>query len=138
MHLAQGKLFWNMDIEFVKKVTDLAVTIQCKDGEMIFNVGDPADNLYVLLKGSVIMERGQDKWYTAKHPGEIFGWSALIHREVYEASATSGIDTELLKIERKPFLDLLEQSPENKAILFEHFAKMLGDQLLETYLSISC
>ncbi len=138
MHLVQGKLFWGMDIEFVKQVTDLAENVQCKDGEKIFDVGDQAEYFYVLLKGSVIMERGKDKWYTAKQPGEIFGWSALIRRGEYAASATSGIDTEILKIGRKPFLDLLEQSAGNKALLYEHFAKMLGDQLLEVYSSISC
>ena len=138
MHLAQGNLFWGMDIEFVKQVTELAENVQCKDGEIIFDVGDKADYFYVLLTGRVIMERGKDKWYTAKHPGEIFGWSALISRGDYAASATSGIDTEILKIERKSFLELLEKSPNNKATLYEHFAKMLGDQLLEVYSSISC
>jgi len=138
MHLAQGNLFWGMDIEFVKQVTELAENVQCKDGEKIFDVGDQAEHFYVLLKGRVIMERGKDKWHTVEHPGEMFGWSALIHRGNYAASATSGIDTEILKIGRKPFLDLLEESAENKALLFEHFAKMLGDQLLEVYSSISC
>jgi len=138
MHLTQGSLFWGMNIDFVKKVTDLATTVSCKADEKIFEVGDRADYLYVLLKGSVTMERGKDKWYHVKNPGELFGWSALIQRDDYAASATCSTDAELLKIHRGSFLKLLETSVHDKAKLYEHFAKMLGRQLLEVYSSISC
>jgi CRP-like cAMP-binding protein len=127
-----------MDIEFVKEVTDMAFTISCKEGDKVFDVGEPANYIFVLLKGGVIMERDKEKWYTAKHPGEIIGWSTLISRKEYAASATCVAETELLKIEREPFLKLLEKSPKNKAMLFEHLAKMLGAQLLEVYSSITC
>ena len=138
MHLAQKDLFWGMDIDFVKKVTELAVHVSCKQGDLIFDIGESADFFFVLLKGTVTMERQKDKWHTAKNPGEIFGWSALIHRERYAASATCGSDTEMLKIRRDPFMQLLETSPKDKATLYEHFSKMLGDQLLEVYSSTSC
>jgi CRP-like cAMP-binding protein len=138
MHLKQGDLFLEMDKDFVKTVTELGVNISCREGDIIFGVGDKADFFYILLKGSVIMQRGKGKWYTANHPGEVFGWSALIHRDEYAAIATSGPVTELIRFERKPFLDLLEKSPHNKAVLYDHLASKLGNQLLETYISITC
>lgn len=138
MHLTQGSLFWGMDIEFVKEVTDMAFTASYKEGDTVFALGEPANYIFVLLKGKVVMERDKSQWYTAKHPGEIIGWSALISRKDYAASATSGPDTELLKIEREPLLKLLDKSPKNKAMLFEHLAKMLGAQLLEVYASTTC
>jgi len=124
-----------MDIEFMKQVIDLTLTISSKAGDKLFKVGDPANFFYILLKGSVTMERGKGKWYTAKKAGELFGWSALIHRKEFAASATCNIDSELLKIESDPFLKLLESSPVNKAILYEQLAKMIGNQLLEVYLT---
>lgn len=138
MHFKQGDLFWGMDIEFVKAVTELAVHISCKEGERIFDIGDPADHFYVLLKGSVNMARGKDKLYTANHAGEIFGWSALIQRKDFAASATCAADSEILKIGRDTFLSTLEQVPQNKATLFEQLAKKLGNQLLEHYISTTC
>lgn len=138
MHFSQGDLFWGMDIEFIKTVTDIAVNISCKKGDKLFEIGDSADHFYVLLKGSVMMKRGEDKLYTAEHAGEIFAWSALIKRETFAASATCNTDAELLKIERDPFLAALEKTPNNKAILFERLAKMLGNQLLEVYIAITC
>ena len=138
MRFTQGDLFWGMDIGFVKTVTDIAVHISCKQGEKLFDIGDPADHFYVLLKGSVTMERGKDQLYTAKHAGEIFGWSALIQRKDFAASATCGTDSEILKIARDPFLTALSESPQNKATLFEHLAKKLGNQLLEVYIHATC
>jgi CRP-like cAMP-binding protein len=135
MQLRQGDLFWAMDIEFVKEITELAQPISSKSGDKLFKVGDPADYFYILLKGSVTMERGKGKWYTAKQAGELFGWSALIHRKEFAASATCDVDSELLRIESGPFLALLESSPVNKAALYEQLAKMIGNQLLDVYLN---
>jgi len=138
MHLTQGALFWGMDLEFVKTATDLAVNSSHKKGDKIFNVGDPAEYFYMLLKGSVLMERGKDQLYRVTHPGEIFGWSSLICCKDYVATATCCTDAELLKIERTPFLALLEEVPKNKAILFQGLSKMLGNQLLTVYGSDIC
>jgi len=137
MQLRQGDLFWGMDIDFVKQITELTVHISCKRGDSLFKVGDPANFFYILLKGSVTMERGRGKWYTAKQPGELFGWSALIHRQEFAAVAVCDVDSEVLKIEREPFLNLLESSPVHKASLYERLAKMLGNQLLDVYISTS-
>jgi CRP-like cAMP-binding protein len=138
MQLRQKDLFWGMNIDFVKEFTDLAVHISCKEGDNLFKVGDPAKYFFILLKGNVTMERGKGKWYTAKQPGEIFGWSALIHRPEYAASAACGTNSDLLKVESVPFLNLLSVKPENKAVFYEHLAKMIGNQLLEVYISITC
>ncbi len=138
MHLAQRDLFWGMDIEFIKKVTKLGVNISCKQGDRLFEIGDQADHFYLLLKGKVVMERGVDKLYTAEKAGEIFGWSALIERGDFAAAAKCVVDTELLRFDREPFFQLLDEAPESKAVLFEHLAKMLGRQLLDVYISITC
>jgi CRP-like cAMP-binding protein len=138
MVFSQADLFWGMSIDFVKSATDLAVHITCREGDRLFEIGDPADRFYVLLKGSVTMERGKDKLYTAGQAGEIFGWSSLIHREDYAASATCSSDAELLNIKKAPFMKLLEASPVDKATLYERLAKMLGNQLLGVYITATC
>lgn len=135
MPFLQADLFWGMSIEFVTAVTDLAVHVTFNEGDKVFDNGDPADSFYLLLKGSVTMKRGVDKLYTAEKAGEIFGWSALIHREEYAASATCDKKTELMIIKSKPFLEILEDRSDDKAALYERLAKMLGTQLLEVYIA---
>ena len=138
MVFSQADLFWGMSINFVKSATDLAVHITCREGDRLFDIGDPADRFYALLKGSVTMERGKDKLYTAQQAGEIFGWSSLVHRDVYAASATCSSDSELLNIKKEPFIKLLDASPADKANLYERLATMLGNQLLEVYIAATC
>lgn len=135
MPFSQADLFWGMSIEFVTAATDLAVHITCNEGDKLFDIGDSADRFYVLLKGRVTMKRGEDKLYTAEKAGEIFGWSALIHREDYAASAACNTKSELLNIKSKPFLKILGDHPNDKATLYERLAKMLGTQLLEVYIA---
>lgn len=135
MSFSQSDLFWGMSINFVKASTELAVHVKGKKGAKLFDIGDQADRVYVLLKGSVTMKRGDGKLHTAEMAGDIFGWSSLINRPEYAASAVCDIDSELLYIQSKPFLKLLEESPTDKALLFERLAKMLGNQLLGVYIS---
>ena len=137
MEIKQGDLFKGMDEDIVKRITELGVIISCKKGDIVFDVGEKADYFFVLLKGSVNMQRARGNWHTASHSGEVFGWSSLINREEYAAVAVSGPDTELIKFDRRPILDLLEKSPKNKAIFYFQLAKKLGNQLLETYIAIT-
>ena len=134
MSFSQSDLFWGMSMDFVKATTDLAVNVACRQGEKLFDIGDPADRFYVLLKGSVTMRRGDGKLHTAKKAGEIFGWSSLINRPEYAASAACDMATQLLKIDSEPFLEILGKSPQDKATLFERLAGMLGNQLLDVYI----
>jgi cGMP-dependent protein kinase len=129
MNLNQKALFWGMNIESVKALTDLSISISGKNGDIIFDAGDEAQSFYILLKGQIIFEQRGER-FRIKSPGEIIGWPALIRRTVYGATATCAADTELVKIERDPFLAILEQTPQDKAALFERLEKNLGNDLL--------
>ena len=71
MQFSQSDLFWGMSRDFVTSTTDLAKHITCREGDKLFDIGDPADRFYVLLKGSVTMRRGDGKLHTADKAGEI-------------------------------------------------------------------
>jgi CRP-like cAMP-binding protein len=71
--------------------------------------------------------------YTARHPGEVIGWSSLVGRNDYSASAKCRESVKLLKFDRNRFLDLLQKNAANEALLFKRLAQMLGNRLLEIY-----
>ena len=135
MYLKQGDLFWGMSKEFVKDAMEKATNLSFKADDKLFSIGDGAFDFFILLKGSILLRRGDTgpKVYTARKAGEIIGWSALIQRGEYSASATCLEDTTLIKMDAREFLDLLEDKPADKAILFERVAQMLGDRLLDVY-----
>jgi CRP-like cAMP-binding protein len=66
-------------------------------------------------------------------PGEIIGWSGLVGREAYTASAECTTPTELQKIQAGKLRDILEKNPVDGLVFFENLAKILGDRLFQSY-----
>ena len=113
--------------------------ISLDKGATLFDTGDPADHFYVLIKGSIELCLGETGpvVYTATHPGEVIGWSSLVGRNAFSASARCREPVKLLKFDRDSFLELLHKNPANEALVFKRLAEMLGNRLLELYPSIT-
>lgn len=139
MHLKMGDFIMGMGKEFATEAMDISEKLSLNEGNILFKVGDSAGHFYVLLKGQVQLSLGQDRpvVYNARHPGEIIGWSCLIGREIYSASAECTESTNLLRFDRESFLTILTKNPANEALLFRRLAEMLGNRLLELYPTIT-
>jgi CRP-like cAMP-binding protein len=139
MHLKMGDFIMGMGREFATEAMDISEKLSLRKGEVLFNVGDSAGHFYVLLKGEIQLRLGKagPVVYQARHPGEIIGWSCLIGRETYSASAECTQATNLLRFDRESFLRILTQNPANEALLFKRLAEMLGNRLLELYPTIT-
>ena len=135
MHLTMGDFIMGMGREFATEAMDISGKMSLNEGNILFSTGDAAGHFYVLLKGQVQLSLGKagPVVYQAQHPGEIIGWSCLIGRETYSASAECTQATDLLKFDRNSFLKALNKNPANEALLFRRLAEMLGNRLLELY-----
>ena len=139
MHLKIGDFIMGMGREFATEAMDISEKLSLNEGNIIFNAGNSAGHFYVLLKGQVRLSLGNTGpvVYQARHPGEIIGWSCLIGRETYSASAECTASTNLLRFDRQSFLEILTKNPANEALLFKRLAEMLGNRLLELYPTIT-
>ncbi|UCD77276.1 MAG: cyclic nucleotide-binding domain-containing protein [Desulfobacterales bacterium] len=139
MQLKMGDFILGMGKDFALKAIEISEKLSLKAGDTLFNFGEPADYFYVLIKGQIKLTLGQigPVVYVARQPGEVIGWSSLVGREVYSASATCTDSTKLLKFERDEFLNILQKNPANEALLFKRLAEMLGNRLLELYPTIT-
>jgi CRP-like cAMP-binding protein len=135
MHLKMGDFIMGMGKEFATAAMEISEKMSLNHGNILFGDGDSAGYFYVLLKGQVQLSLGKTGpvVYRARHPGEMIGWSCLIGRETYSASAECMQSTELLKFDRENFLKILNKNPANEARLFRRLAEMLGNRLLELY-----
>ena len=135
MHLKMGDFIMGMGRDFATEAMDISGKMSLNEGNILFSAGDAAGHFYVLLKGQVQLSLGKagPVVYQARHPGEIIGWSCLIGRETYSASAECTQATDLLKFDRNSFLKALNKNPANEALLFRRLAEMLGNRLLELY-----
>ena len=139
MVFKMGDFITGMGKEFALEAMEISERLSLGEGDTLFNVGDTARHFYVLVKGSVELSLGSSGpvVYMAKHPGEVIGWSSLVGRNAFSASAQCKESVKLLKFDRNSFLELLHKNPANEALVFKRLAQMLGNRLLELYPSIT-
>lgn len=139
MYFKQADIFWGMKKEIVKEIMKNAVQESHPEGELLFREGDVADTFYVLLKGRIKLNIGETGRvvYVVSKAGEAFGWSSLIDRDVYTASAECLAQTKLLKFDKEKLQKALVEDPANGLIFFRRLAETLGTRLMQSYHMIS-
>lgn len=80
-------------------------------GEIIFDAGDKGGEMFLLLKGRVLITL-QGAEIDRLEPGEIFGEMALVEEGARSARATAIVDSKLLCVDRDQFRDLVKDSPD--------------------------
>ena len=135
MFIEQTDLSQGMSWEFTNEVYDITTKESLKEGEVFFREEDAAKYFYVLLEGRVrltIGETGQVV-HVVDRPGEAFGWSSLVGRDVYSASAECVVPSKLLKIDREKFEMILKKNPVDGMNFFKRLASILGERLIDSY-----
>ena len=139
MYIKQSELLMGTSMDFIKKFMDISQMVSHDKGDVLFREKDPALHFYVLLNGRVKLGVGESdqKVYDVRQNGEAFGWSSLIGRERYSASAECVEATKLLKTDSEKLKKELEKDPANGLVFFKQLAATLGNRLLESYKTIS-
>ena len=139
MYIKQSELLMGTSMDFIKKFMDISQMVSHAKGDVLFREKDPALYFYVLLNGRVKLGVGEgDRMvYDIKQNGEAFGWSSLIGRDRYSASAECIEATKLLKTDSQKLIKVLENDPANGIVFFKQLAATLGNRLLEIYKTIS-
>jgi CRP/FNR family transcriptional regulator, cyclic AMP receptor protein len=79
-------------------------------GQVVFRAGDHGDHMFAVTKGAVgITING--KTVEVVDAGGVFGEMALVEDQPRIATATVESDAELVRIDRKRFLFLVQQTP---------------------------
>ena len=135
MYLKQRDLFGSLSHNFVNEIMNSAETESHQAGEMLFHEGDPAGWLFILLKGRIKLRLGQTGQviYVVSNAGEVFGWSSLVDRPSYSASAECMLPTKLLRLDKNRLQKIIQKDAASSAILFQNLAVILGNRLIRSY-----
>ena len=135
MYLRQKDLLSGLDKRFIRELMNISEKKNYSPGDVVFHEGNHASRFFVLIRGKVKLNVGPTNQavFTISHAGEAFGWSSLLGRNVYAASAECMETTRLLRIDRVKFNLVLEQDPVNGLALIRRLAPMLGNRLHDTY-----
>ncbi|MEE9532286.1 MAG: cyclic nucleotide-binding domain-containing protein [Syntrophobacteria bacterium] len=135
MIIEQADLFRGMSKDFVKQVFDITIKESLDEGDVLFREGDHARHFYILLKGRIRLSTGETGQlaHTISRGGEAFGWSSLVDRDVYSASAECIVPTKLIKIDREEFEKVVEKDLANAVIFYKRLAGAVGERLINSY-----
>jgi CRP/FNR family transcriptional regulator, cyclic AMP receptor protein len=79
-------------------------------GQAVFREGEPGDHMFAVVKGSVdLIING--KVVETVGAGGIFGEMALVEEQPRVATALVKAETDLVRVDRKRFLFLVQQTP---------------------------
>jgi CRP/FNR family cyclic AMP-dependent transcriptional regulator len=95
------KLFTGLNLGELDAISRVAHAQEFAAGEQLLVEGAPADQLYLILKGAVVVKvrsEGQQVVIDELGPGEVLGWAAMMKPNVYTASAWTTKPSELIVI----------------------------------------
>lgn len=128
MYFSQLDLLRGLSRPFLTDFMAIANKEKYDQGNFLFREGDSANYFYLLLKGRVRLSIGDigSTVYIVDRPGEAFGWSSLVSREFYSASAECRDTTTLLKIEVRELQKVLEKHQSDGLVFFQRLAARPG------------
>jgi toluene monooxygenase system ferredoxin subunit len=103
-------------------------------GSICYDVGDPADDFYVLESGRVEFLIGRDERLSPAgfmlRKGEVFGWAALLENQPQRiARATCLEPSHLLRINGQRTLELLERDSASGYLVMRRLSSLIARYL---------
>jgi CRP-like cAMP-binding protein len=106
-------------------------------GTVLFEQGDPADHLYVVVSGEVVVNFKPDDapmlTVARVQPGSIVGWSAALGSRCYTSSAECTQYTQLLRVRGADLRRLCLKHPETGVQVLDRLAAVIAERLHSTH-----
>ena len=124
-------LFQGLSQADLAQVTGLGRPSHREDEQFFFMEGDPADQVYVLLKGKVKLSQttldGQQVMMGYLSPGREFGFIAVLSEMAYPVSAQAVGECQALSWERVVMVKLMSEKPCLAQNAFALLARQIGE-----------
>jgi toluene monooxygenase system ferredoxin subunit len=131
-----GELFAGASEATLAKLAALARREEYAPGAVVYNIGDPTDDFFVLDSGRVEFQIGRDERTRAAgfmlRKGEVFGWAALLEghpRRIANARALE--ESALLRINGTEALRVLEADPQSGFLVMRRLSALIARYLAE-------
>ena len=125
-------LFRDVDDEILHLLEPLFETYTCPAETVIFEQGDPAHYLYLVLEGTVEMlykpYDGPPLTITNLPQGSIIGWSAVIGNSTYTSGAVSKDDCQAIRMSSRDLHNLCAKEPEAGHIILNLLAESVSSR----------
>lgn len=116
--------------ELLQGIARLAKWTSHARGDVLYDVGDVPDDIYVVSSGSVrhtlAPGSGVEPAEKVMRSGDVFGWAALLEGQPGRMAKTECMErTETLQINADELMNLIGQSPATGDVVMSRFATMI-------------
>ncbi|HDZ23750.1 MAG TPA: cyclic nucleotide-binding domain-containing protein [Desulfobacteraceae bacterium] len=127
-------LIASLEEPLLEKIRPLSQLRLFGEKAVLFEEGQEADTLYMLLTGKVLLElKASDTIMIsleAMKPGDPFGWSAIVPGSLYTANATCSEPCELITIPGKDLRQIMDKDHLLGYRIMEGISRILQTRLL--------
>jgi CRP-like cAMP-binding protein len=133
----QLPIFTDLSCEQRELLRPLFVPVDCYSGSTLFDQGDPAEYLYLVVVGEVTIrfkpDDGSVITVARVRPDGIVGWSAALGSRAYTSGAVCESYTQMLRLNGHDLRLLCERYPETGILVLERLATVIADRLMNTH-----
>ena len=135
MIIQKTELFKDLSTEIVNEISKIMTEESYLPGTLIFEADAPATHFYILVEGRVRLSVGTkaEITYTVNLPGEAFGWSGLVDRPVYIATAQCAAPSKIVKIQKERLNKIFEKDTASGMMFFKRLAGAILQRLIHNY-----
>jgi CRP/FNR family transcriptional regulator, cyclic AMP receptor protein len=112
----RSAIFEDLNETMLNVLTPLFEVFSCQPGTVIFQQGDRAEYLYLVMEGKVDMSfkpyDGNPITISHVEKGGLFGWSAVVGSDTYTSTAIAIEGLEAYRIEGSDLLKFCREHPE--------------------------
>lgn len=137
--LGKSLLFGDLNDQDRGRIARFSSEMVFEVGDLLFREGDPAENLYIVVRGMVAVEVGllgrqrrRCATVAAARAGESVGWSAAIGSQRYMSSAYAVEKTAVLAIDREAVRLFFVENPSSGLLVMEKLADLARSRLSRT------
>lgn len=136
----QLAFFQGLTLDQVERLQVLFIPWNCVADTVIFEQGDPADNLYLVVSGEIVVQYKPDDGPAIQvarvQDGGIVGWSAALGSRAYTSGAMTTVATYMLRVRGSDLRMLCVQEPEFGEVILDRLAGVIAVRLRSTHAQV--
>jgi CRP-like cAMP-binding protein len=133
----QFPLFGDLKPTQLNQLRPLFTICEGGAGTLLFEQGEPAKYLYLLVDGEVSIrykpDDGPELHISRVRPGGVVGWSAILGNRAYTSGAVCTSQSQMLRVRGDELRGLCERHPETGVVILERLAAVIAERLRNTH-----
>lgn len=131
--LSQLSIFSDLTQDQLNLLESIFSLANCKEDQVIFEQGAPADYLYIVISGLVAIrftpDDGEPITVARIQDGGVFGWSAAFGSDKYTSAAVCLGDASMMKVLGEELKKFRQEHPETGILILERLATVVAERL---------